>query len=134
MSKLTEKQKRFCEEYLIDLNATQSYLRAGYKAKSNEIARVESHKLLTKPNIQQYIEELRAEQSKRTEITADKVLEELGFVAFNRDIKCIGRDKVKALELIGQHLEMFTEKVSITKEEEISKLDNILSQLKGDTS
>lgn len=77
---------------------------------------------------------MRAEQSKRTEITADKVLEELGFVAFNRDIKCIGRDKVKALELIGQHLEMFTEKVSITKEEEISKLDNILSQLKGDTS
>ena len=66
MSKLTEKQKRFCEEYLIDLNATQSYLRAGYKAKSNEIARVESHKLLTKPNIQQYIEELRAEQSTLT--------------------------------------------------------------------
>lgn len=122
MSKLTEKQKRFCEEYLIDLNATQSYLRAGYKAKSNEIARVESHKLLTKPNIQQYIEELREEQSKRTEITADKVLEELGSVAFNRDIECIGRDKVKALELIGQHLGMFTEKVAITKEEEIPKL------------
>lgn len=122
MSKLTEKQKRFCEEYLIDLNATQSYLRAGYKAKSNEIARVESHKLLTKPNIQQFIEELRAEQSKRTEITADKVLEELGSVAFNKDIECIGRDKVKALELIGQHLGMFTEKVSITKEEEIPKL------------
>lgn len=122
MSKLTEKQKRFCEEYLIDLNATQSYLRAGYKAKSNEIARVESHKLLTKPNIQQYIEELRAEQSKRTEITADRVLEELGSVAFNKDIVCIGRDKVKALELIGQHIGMFTEKVSITKEEEIPRL------------
>ena len=126
MAQLTEKQKRFCEEYLIDLNATQSYLRAGYKAKSNEIARVESHKLLTKPNIQQYIEELRAEQSKRTEITADKVLEELGSVAFNRNIECIGRDKVKALELIGQHLGMFTEKVSITKEEEIPRLLNAL--------
>lgn len=131
MSKLTEKQKRFCEEYLIDLNATQSYLRAGYKAKSNEIARVESHKLLTKPNIQQYIEELREEQSKRTEITADKVLEELGSVGFNRNIECTGRDKVKALELLGQHLGMFTEKVSITKEENSSKLDDILSQLKG---
>lgn len=128
MSKLTEKQKRFCEEYLIDLNATQAYLRAGYKAKSNEIARVESHKLLTKPNIQQYIEELRAEQSKRTEITADKVLEELGSVAFNKDIECIGRDKVKALELIGQHLGMFTEKVSITKEEEIPKLLDALKE------
>lgn len=129
MSKLTEKQKRFCEEYLIDLNATQSYVRAGYKAKSNEIARVESHKLLTKPNIQQYIEELRSEQSKRTEITADKVLEELGSVAFNKDIECIGRDKVKALELLGQHLGMFTEKVSIATED---KLPELLSALKDD--
>lgn len=129
MSKLTEKQKRFCEEYLIDLNATQAYIRAGYKAKSNEIARVESHKLLTKPNIQHYIEELRSEQSKRTEITADKVLEELGAVAFNREIECIGRDKVKALELIGQHLGMFTEKVSVTTED---KLPELLSALKDD--
>ena len=116
MSKLTEKQKRFCEEYLIDLNATQSAIRAGYK--NGEIGR----QLITKNNVLKYIEELRAEQSKRTEITADKVLEELGSVAFNRDIECIGRDKVRALELIGQHLGMFTEKVSITKEEEIPKL------------
>lgn len=116
MSKLTEKQKRFCEEYLIDLNATQSAIRAGYK--NGEIGR----QLITKNNVLKYIEELRAEQSKRTEITADKVLEELGSVAFNRNIECIGRDKVKALELIGQHLGMFTEKVEITKEEEIPKL------------
>ena len=116
MPKLTEKQKRFCEEYLIDLNATQSAIRAGYK--NGEIGR----QLITKNNVLKYIEELRAEQSKRTEITADKVLEELGSVAFNRDIECIGRDKVRALELIGQHLGMFTEKVSITKEEEIPKL------------
>ena len=116
MSKLTEKQKRFCEEYLIDLNATQSAIRAGYK--NGEIGR----QLITKNNVLKYIEELRAEQSKRTEITADKVLEELGSVAFNRDIECIGRDKVRALELIGQHLGMFPEKVSINKEEEIPKL------------
>ena len=116
MPKLTEKQKRFCEEYLIDLNATQSAIRAGYK--NGEIGR----QLITKNNVLKYIEELRAEQSKRTEITADKVLEELGSVAFNRDIECIGRDKVRALELIGQHLGMFTEKVSSTKEEEIPKL------------
>ena len=74
------------------------------------------------------MEELRAEQSKRTEITADKVLEELGSVAFNKTIECVGRDKVRALELIGQHLGMFTEKVSITKEEEIPKLLNALKE------
>ena len=119
MSKLTEKQKRFCEEYLIDLNATQSAIRSGYSVKT---ARQIAQRMLTNVDIQSYIQELREKQSKRTEITADKVLEELGSVAFNRNIECIGRDKVKALELIGQHIGMFTEKVSITKEEEIPKL------------
>lgn len=128
MAKLTEKQKRFCEEYLIDLNATQSYLRAGYKAKSNEIACSEGSKLLRNPKVVEYIQELRERQSKRTEITADKVLEELGTVAFNRNIECAGRDKVKALELIGQHLGMFTEKVSITKEDEIPRLLDALKE------
>jgi phage terminase small subunit len=119
MSNLTEKQKRFCEEYLIDLNATQSAIRSGYSVKT---ARQLAQRMLTNVDIQSYIQELREKQSKRTEITADKVLEELGAVAFNREIECIGRDKVRALELIGQHLGMFAEKVSITKEEEIPKL------------
>lgn len=125
MSKLTEKQKRFCEEYLIDLNATQSAIRSGYSVKT---ARQIAQRLLTNVDIQSYIQELREQQSKRTEITADKVLEELGSVAFNKDIVCIGRDKVKALELIGQHLGMFTEKVSITKEEEVPKLLEALKE------
>ena len=80
--KLTEKQKRFCEEYLIDLNGTQAYIRTGYSAKKECTARVESSKLLTKPNIQAYISELRESQSERTEITADKVLAELAAIAF----------------------------------------------------
>lgn len=123
--------ERFCEEYLTDLNATQSAIRSGYSKKT---AGSIGQRLLKNVEIQNRIKELMEERSKRTEITADKVLEELGSVAFNREIECIGRDKVKALELIGQHLGMFTEKVSITKEENSSKLDDILSQLKGDTS
>lgn len=83
MSKLTEKQKRFVEEYLIDLNATQAYKRAGYSVKNDVTARVEGNKLLTKPNIQQRIKELREEQSKRTQITADMVLNELAAIAFS---------------------------------------------------
>ena len=131
MSKqLTEKQKRFCEEYLIDLNATQSYLRAGYKAKSNDIACAEGSKLLRNPKVAEYIKELREEQAERTKITADKVLEELGVVAFDRNIRCIGRDKVKALELLGYHIGMFTEKVSVTTED---KLPELLEALKSDT-
>lgn len=124
MSKqLTEKQKRFCEEYLIDLNATQSALRAGYK--NGEIGR----QLITKTNVMSYIKELRDRQSKRTEVSSDEVVEELKKVAFC-DAKVLGRDKVKALELLGQHLGMFTEKVSVTTED---KLPELLDALKNNS-
>lgn len=74
--KLTEKQKRFCEEYLIDLNATQAANRAGYK--NTEIGR----QLITKNNVLEYLSELRSKQSERTQITADRVLKELAAIAF----------------------------------------------------
>ena len=79
IAKLTPKQERFCEEYLVDLNATQAAIRAGYSEKA---ARVQAAKMLTKANIQEKIAELQKEQSKRTEITADKVLAELAIIAF----------------------------------------------------
>lgn len=77
MPKLTEKQKRFCEEYLIDLNATQAAKRAGYK--NAEIGR----QLITKNNVLEYLNKLRSERSKRTQITADRVLAELAAIAFS---------------------------------------------------
>ena len=77
MPKLTEKQKRFCEEYLIDLNATQAAIRAGYK--NADIGR----RLVTKSHVMEYIEQLRRKQSKRTDITADRVLQELAAIAFS---------------------------------------------------
>lgn len=80
MPKLTEKQKRFCEEYLIDLNATQAAIRAGYSRKTAFAIGVEN---LRKPLIQQKISALQSEQSKRTEITADMVLKELAAIAFS---------------------------------------------------
>jgi phage terminase small subunit len=126
MSKLTEKQKRFCEEYLIDLNATQAYIRAGYKATNNKVAEANARKLLAKYSVSEYIKELREKQSERTEITADEVIKELKTVAF-ADTKLQGKDKVRALELLGQHLGMFTEKVSVTTE---NKLPELLEALK----
>ncbi len=78
--RLTEKQKRFCEEYLIDLNATQAAIRAGYSEKT---ARTIAAQHLAKLNIQAYISELQKQQSKRTEITADRVLAELAAIAFS---------------------------------------------------
>ncbi|PJZ00371.1 terminase small subunit [Bacillus vallismortis] len=82
MSKLTPKQKRFVDEYLIDLNATQSYIRAGYKANSEAVAGVEGHKLLKNPKIEQAISEAMEKRSKRTNITADRVLNQLAKYAF----------------------------------------------------
>lgn len=77
--KLTKKQQLFVDEYLIDLNATQAAIRAGY---SVDTAREIGCENLTKPNIQQAIAEHMAERSKRTGINQDRVVLELAKIAF----------------------------------------------------
>ena len=79
MAKLTEKQKRFVEEYLIDLNATQAAIRAGY---SPNTARDIGCENLAKPNIRACIDKEIAERSKRTGINQDRVIRELARLAF----------------------------------------------------
>ena len=76
---MTKKQKLFCEEYLIDLNATQSAIRAGYSVAS---ARQIADENLSKPDIKNYIEKALAERSKRTGINQDRVVQELARIAF----------------------------------------------------
>lgn len=83
MNDLTDKQQSFIEEYLIDLNATQAAIRAGYNKKT---ARQIGAENLSKPVIQEAINAAMARRSKRTEITADKVLQQLAKIAF-ADIK-----------------------------------------------
>lgn len=170
MAKLTAKQQRFCDEYLIDLNATQAAIRAGYSPKgmNKRVSR-----MMANEGIQAYIKERQKELEERTEITQDSVLHELALIAFakasdyakvvEKDVmievdgnmvpvldedgnqmkyrtvepiltdeltedqkKAIavikkGRDgfeikpysKIQALELLGKHLGMFTEKVEV---------------------
>jgi phage terminase small subunit len=79
MAKLTEKQQCFVDEYLIDLNATQSAIRAGYSAKT---ANEQGSRLLTNVSIQQTISERMAERSKRTGVNQDRVVQELAKIAF----------------------------------------------------
>ena len=76
---LTAKQARFIQEYLADLNATQAAIRAGYSEKT---AYSVGHENLSKPEIASAIAEAQKERSERTEITADRVLEELAKIAF----------------------------------------------------
>ena len=77
-AKLTEKQQRFVEEYLIDLNATQAAIRAGYSVKT---ANEQGSQNLAKLSIQQAIAEQMAERSKRTGINQDRVVLELAKIA-----------------------------------------------------
>lgn len=78
MAKLTEKQQRFVDEYLIDLNATQAAIRAGYSAKT---ADVQGSRMLGIVKVQQAISEAMAERSKRTGVNQDRVVLELAKIA-----------------------------------------------------
>lgn len=79
---MTEAQKRFCDEYLIDLNATRAYKVAYPNCKKDETARANSSRLIANANIQTYVAEKIKEREKRTEITQDRVLNELAKIAF----------------------------------------------------
>ena len=87
MAKLTEKQQRFVEEYLIDLNATQAAIRAGYSVKT---ANEQGCQNLAKLNISQAISERMAERSKRTGVNQDRVVQELAKVAFIKMTDVVG--------------------------------------------
>lgn len=79
MAKLTEKQKRFVAEYLVDLNATAAARRAGYSAKTADRIGPE---LLGKTCVSNAIQKAMQDREQRTEITQDMVIQELAKVAF----------------------------------------------------
>lgn len=86
---LTKKQKLFVEGYLIDLNATQAAIRAGY---SPETAQQMGSENLSKPVICAYIDRAMAERSRRTGVTADGVIQELAKIAFVNAVDVIDPD------------------------------------------
>jgi phage terminase small subunit len=80
---LTPKQARFVTEYLVDLNATAAYRRAGYKVKSDEVASAASARLLGNVKVAAAVAAGQAERSERTKVTADQVVRELARLAFS---------------------------------------------------
>lgn len=110
---LNARQQRFIEEYLIDLNATQAAIRAGYSAKTaNRI----SSKLLTNIDIQAALQSAQALRSERTQITADKVLTDIELIKqdamrFDGEKMINHAAALKACELQGKNLKMFVDKV-----------------------
>lgn len=81
---MTEKQKTFADEYLIDLNATRAYRKAYPSVKKDETAAQAGSRMLRNVKVAEYIAERMQARQERTEITQDRVLEELAAIAFAR--------------------------------------------------
>ena len=129
--KMTAKQKRFCDEYLIDLNATQAAIRAGYSKKT---AYAIGEQNLKKLELKKYIENRMAEKEKSLIADQDEVLKYLTSVLRGESeseeivIENIGdftseartmkkapseKDRLKAAELLGKRYSLFTDKVNV---------------------
>lgn len=111
--KLTEKQKRFVDEYLIDMNASAAARRAGYKAP--EIGR----RLVTKSHVAAAIAERQKDRQERTEVTQDFVVTNLKTIverAMQHEDAQFMQAANKSLDLLGRHLGMFTDKVNLSGE------------------
>lgn len=140
---LTARQKRFCDEYLVDLNATQAAIRAGYSRKTAYSIGVEN---LKKPEIKKYIEQRMAEKEKELIADQDEVLKYLTSVLRGESlsteivIEGIGdgmseartikkepseKDKLKAAELLGKRYGLYTDKVDIDATEAVTIINDI---------
>ena len=105
---MTDKQQRFIDEYMIDLNATQAAIRAGYSPKTAEVI---GNQLLKKTLVSNEILKRKAKLSSVANWTAADVLKRLARLA---DEGYKDSDKIKALELIGRHIGMFQDKVELS--------------------
>lgn len=111
---MNDKQAAFVNEYIIDMNASAAARRAGYSPKT---AGYIGHENLKKPKIREAIDAALVERAKRTEVTADMVLERIWHEANNANSDSA---RVRALELYGKHLGVtFTDTIKHEGEERI---------------
>lgn len=124
MSELTPKQARFVAEYLVDLNATQAAIRAGYSARTAKSIGQEN---LTKPDIQAGIAAKQQERAARTGITADRVLQELARIAFF-DLRRLYREdgSLKAMHELDDDAAAVLASVEVLEEFEGTGKDRVL--------
>lgn len=129
-SKLTPKQEQFCHEYLIDKNATQAALRAGYAEKTaHYAAQWIQNNNPKKPKLKKRIDELKQDCLQRTDISADDVIEELKEIALAK-VKITEKSKMKALELLGKYFGLFT--ANADNSDTLAKLDEVLGRIDGE--
>ena len=124
---LNDKQKRFCEEYIVDSNATQAAIRAGY---SERTANEQGARLLAKDSVKSYIKELMDERTSDTIASAEEVMRYLTSVIRGKSISHVlardelgaerivekppdEKERLKAAELMGKRHQLFTDKVKV---------------------
>lgn len=151
---MTEKQKIFADEYLIDLNATRAYRIAYPSVKKDEAARANASRLLTNANVKKYISDQLEKIHNQKTADAQEVIEYLTSVLRGEStsqeivVEGIGdgmskartmekgpseKDRLRAAELLGKRYSLFTNKLEVSGlEEEKKKLGDILEQLRGD--
>lgn len=134
MAKMTPKQKLFCDEYLIDLNATQAAIRAGYSEKN---ARNIASENLTKPNIKEYIDARMAEKESELIADQDEVLKYLTAVMRGKSNASVlarnklgadvvikkppdEKERLKAAELLGKRYGLYTDKIETDVDMELN--------------
>jgi len=105
-SELTEKQLLFCREYIKDLNTSQAAVRAGYRESS---AKAHGHELLQKPAIKREINRVLECRSQRLKMDGDYILSEIHDTYQEAREEGDIKSALKALELLGKHLKLFTE-------------------------
>lgn len=141
--KLTAKQRRFCEEYIIDCNATQAAIRAGYKEK---YAHTNANKLLQNTTLKQYIDELLEKIRNNNIADATEVMEYLTSVVRGKSsseivvVEGVGegcsiarnmqkapdeKERLKAAELLGKRYGLFTDKLEVDGNAKVVITDDI---------
>ena len=127
---MTDKQRKFCDEYLIDCNATRAYKVAYPNIKSDDAARACASKLLTKANIKAYIDARLEEMSSAKVATAEEVIQYLTSVMRGEhteqtlrligegvqtisDIDVSAKERLKAAELLGKRYGLFKDNINL---------------------
>lgn len=138
---MTEKQKRFADEYIIDLNGTRAYKAAYPTVKSEEAARTNASRLLTKADVKKYVDDRIAEVRSKKTAEASEVMEYLTAVMRGEEkaekpavdelgeptvLKyCDQPSRIRAAELLGKRFGLFAENVKVSGNMGVTIVDDI---------